>query len=240
VWLLRLLYTIALHFDAIVDWTVRGVTARYPELAPPDALPALGRERGIRRGFSEAVHSYRARLMVWLVSRKSRGNAYALMDQLAGYMSPNAGRIRVVNANGHWFTREPDGTRAWSARTPSNWIWDLYYAAWSRYWVIIYPPTELWTTRRWGGGHRWGSAAAWGSTILPEQARALREVVAEWNPPHAACWRIVLAFDSEVFDPALPAGAGNPNGDYYYWHKDSAAVAVRARDARGRYCAGSF
>jgi hypothetical protein len=50
----------------------------------------------------------------------------------------------------------------------------------------------------------------------------------------------VLAFDSEVFDPALPAGAGNPNGDYYYWHKDSAAVAVRARDARGRYCAGSF
>ena len=239
-WLLRLLYAIATQFDACIDWAVYGLKARYPSLAPSDALPVLGRERGIRRGFAETLTAYATRLVLWLISRKFKGNAYALMDQLAGYLAGYSVVIRVVNMNGHWWTRNADGTRTHHVEGSSNWLWDGFTTAYSRYWVIVYPPADLWVSRTWGGGQLWGQAdCTWGSTATPEQIATLQAITDEWNPPHASCYGTLLALDPSSFGPT-GSGTGFPDGTWYAWHKDAAGVAVENRLQTARYCDGSF
>lgn len=241
--LYRVLYACAIQFDALIDWCVMGIKCRFPELALPSALPVLGRERGIRRGFSETVTSYARRLTLWLLSILIKGSPYALMDQLAGYLIGHEVTIRVVNNAGTWYTRAPDGTRSWLRVTPTNWDWDAEPAngRWSRYWVLIYLPATLWVAKgkmgSTGGkvGARRGMAV--GLTCTTEQGQTLRAIVGEWNPPHARCEWICLQLDAAAWDPTeLPGGAGMPDGTWANW--GIGTDRLPARLATGRYAAG--
>ncbi len=246
-WLYRLIYAIALHFDAMIDWAVMALKARYPEWCAtdlPDALPILGRERGIRRGFSETAQAYAQRLVLWLVSRRIKGSPYALMDQLAGYLTGHAVRIHVCNNAGTWYTRDVDGLRSWRRATPTNWNWDNEPAngRWSRYWVIIHVPDTLWAPKGKMGstGAKVGARGkAVGLSCDAEQGRTLRAIVREWNPPHARCEWIILSFDPVNFEPNLaPLYSGMPDGTWTKWGIEKAGHYVPARVDTGRYAAG--
>lgn len=246
-WGSRLLYALGIIFDAVCDWASYAVHVRYPSWCAvhmPDALAAHGRNRGIRRGFAETAASYAARLAMWWPTRKQRGSLYALMDQLAGYMAGHEVKIRCVNLNGAWYTRNADGTREYHRATPSNWSWDAYTGAFSRYWVIIYPPSSLWTSRGTWGSHStetWGDAsvnATWGSTMTAEQAATIMAIITEWNPPHARCSHVALALDPASFDPTAAAGsAGLPSASepWINWGLDDAGDYAAIRLSTGRY-----
>ena len=242
-WGSRLLYAIGVQFDALVDWASFAVHVRYPSWCArnmPDALAVHGRSRGIRRGFAESAQSYAARLSLWWPTRRQKGSLYALMDQLAGYMTGYAVPIRCVNLNGAWMTRNTDGTREYHRSTPTNWAWDTLTTSWSRYWVIIYPPSSLWTDEGVFGDEDgyFGDGGQVGSTITQEQADTLRAIISEWNPPHARCEYLILAFD-RTFDPAAAAGHPMPTTDWVEWSgRDGSDNCVGTRLVTARYCSG--
>lgn len=242
-WGSRLLYAIGVVFDALIDWASYAVHLRYASWCAshlPDALAMHGRNRGIVRGFEEPAVPYAARLQRWIQDRKRKGNLYTTMDQLAGYLTRYDVTIRCVNLNGAWLTRLPDGTREYHRASPSNWNWDPHTDEWSRYWVIIYPPIDLWVDEGYFDSDEYfGDGGQIGSTITQDQADSLRAIVLAWNPPHACPSHIILALDSESFDPAGAPGAPLPTVDWETWADyDGSDNAYSTRLDTGRYCTG--
>ncbi len=215
-------YALDLVKDAFVRRLELGHLARFPqngpdgETGPTDALIALGRDRRVVRGLDETDAAYAARLVTWLTDRKTAGNPYTLMRQLAAYTgSSNGCSFRTVDNSGNWYSRSATGVETASLAT-GNWNWDGNTAAWSRFWVIIYPGT-LWTSTgdTWGDDGEWGDAdSTWGgTTITEEQTRTLQAIVADWKPAGTKCETIILALDSASFSPAAP----EPDGTWNYW-----------------------
>jgi hypothetical protein len=61
-----------------------------------DALPLIGRDRGIRQGIAEAPWDYAFRLRSWLAAWTDAGTPYQLLLQLAGALGPDFGTLRLV------------------------------------------------------------------------------------------------------------------------------------------------
>lgn len=229
-------YSLDLVKDAFIERLYQGHLARFPESAPEDALVAMGRDRRVVRGLFETSAEYAARLRTWLIERRAAGNPYTLMRQLAAYLGSGSS-FRTVDNRGNWYSRDEDGVETASLVT-ENWDWDGDTSRWSRFWVIVYPPTGLWNTTRddWGDvGLDWnGADLAWGCTITPEQAATLRFLVNDWKPAGTRCVNIILAFDPASFDPGSP----EPDGLWGRWSKTVNGVRVASRLSTARYLAG--
>lgn len=230
-------YALDLVKDAFVQRVYLGLLARFPETAPDDALPIIGRMRRVIRGLGESRESYVERLIRWLDDRQTAGNPFALMQKLAEYTGPGC-VFRTVDARGNWFTRNVDGTWSW-VLNQQNWDWDsaldLAPNRWSRFWVIIYPPPSLWVrdTRTWGTAPN--PAYSIGSTASREQVQTVRALVADWKPAGTRCVNIIVAFDPASFSPASP----EPDGKWGHWCKDNGSgVAVSPRLETARYWDG--
>jgi hypothetical protein len=229
-WGSRLLYSIGVSIDALIEATTLGIKARFPGHAPSDALPYIGRERQIRRGIDEPDESYAQRLTQWVDDRRMRGCAQATMRQLQGYMAGHAVPVSIVNPHGAWHSLSAAAVSSYHHQDPTNWDWDGNAAAWSRYWVILYPPADLWTDDgTWDDPGTWDDGGTWDTTATPEQVATVRAIVAEWNPPHAMCAGILIALNGADYSP-LGSGAGFPAGDWGTWgHLDGTHYeAVRA------------
>lgn len=237
------LTTLGLLEDALVERTRQGIKARFPQEAPSDALAPLGRDRRIIRGISESDEDYAARLLRWLDDWKVAGNPYALMGQIRAYCGVDM-RTRTVDTRGNWYTIEADGTRSYSL-AQANWDWDGDADKWSRFWVILYPPAELWTiSGQWGNGALWSSGkwgnpgATFGTTATPEQIRSIRSIIADWKPAGTRCPYVIVAFDDASFDPVTSPGAPMPDGT---WGRYSTGTnpAVKSRLDTARYWKGT-
>lgn len=227
--------------DAHARAALEGSRAWLPGLAPDDALPYIGRDRRIVRGFAESPNSYVGRLVRWLDDWKKAGNAYAMMRQLRGYLSPFAVRIRVVNNGGTWYTLNADGTTEYRRTKPApNWNWDGATSAWSRFWVILYPPAELWEpSSPLGSGGVLGEGRTIGTTATREQVATVRALVRQWKPAGSRCPYIIIAFDPASFDPEGPPGPPLPDGDWKRHGKGGSGPRVRGRLATARYWKGT-
>lgn len=247
-------YSIDLMVDTFVQRVYLGLLARFPETAPVDALPPMGRDRRVIRGINEAVTSYVGRLLRWADDRKTAGNPFALLTKLAETTGPGV-RFRTVDNRGNWYTRNVDGT--WEVHIEgAAWDWDSLTAEparhfgdpsgpiidrWSRFWVIIYPPATLWTEGvGWNDPDRgaWAESTSetWGSTAPREHVETIRAIVADWKPAGTRCVNIIVAFDAASFDPTAPSSF--PAGDWGRWSKNVAGVQVPARLATARYWDG--
>jgi hypothetical protein len=205
-----------------------GWLARFPTHAPSDALPLMSRDRKIVRGFSESETTFRARLIAAPTDHRTRGNPWALMKQIRAYLGTDL-MVRTVDNRGNWYTIEADGTQSTPELDAGNFDWDGDAAKWSRFWVILYPPSTLWTRLQWGDVPLpWGNASyTWGSTATPEQVRSIRNIVKDWKPAGTRCVNVIIAFDAASFDPTDPPGAPLPDGTWDL-HGD------RATGTRGR------
>ena len=231
-------YALDLVKDAFLERARLGLLARLPQndplgttTAPTDALTAMGRDRRVVRGIFDTDVQFAARLKTWLTERKTSGAPFTLLRQLHAYLGTGNGvSLRVVDNSGNWYTRSSAGVESSSLAT-ANWNWDGNTAAWSRFWVIIYPGT-LWTAGATWGSSTWGATdRMWGSTITGEQARTLQAIVNDWKPGFATCVNIILALDAASFNPAAP----EPDGLWAKQYKYSIGTAVRSRLATARY-----
>ena len=229
-------YTLDLIRDAFVERVRLGHLVRFPQQdqygtpGPLDAAVALGRDQRVVRGIGETQTAYAARLKQWLIERRTAGNPYTLMRQLAAYVGTTNGvSFRTVDVNGNWYARDASGVET-SSLALGNWNWDGDTAAWSRFWVIIYPGT-LWAAEDvWGVGVWGDTSGTLGATVTPEEAATLRSIVEDWKPG-GTIGEIILAFDVSSFDPTAP----EPDGTWGRWYRYDAGTAIAARLSTARY-----
>lgn len=235
-------YALDIVKDAWLQRLYLGHLARFPsaaatdELGSDEALAAHGRNRRVVRGLSESKADYAVRLLRWLDDRRHAGSAFMLMQKLAEWTGSGPA-FRTVDARGNWYSRAADGTES-VLLAQGNWDWDGLAVGrrWSRFWVIIYP-NGLWseTADEYAEGTDWGEAGkTWGTTATPEQVATVRALVEEWKPKHARCVNIILAFDSNSFDPTAP----EPDGLWSTWSKTVDGVRVPSRLSTARYWGG--
>jgi len=239
----RILFALGTVKQALAESARLRVRARFPSTAPPDALPAIGRDRRMARGLRETDAEYAARLPTWLDAHRTAGNPFRLLAELTTHIGVLM-RMRTVDNRGNWYTREADGTES-QLLAQGNWNWDDDPAKWSRFWVLLYPPPSLWTVTAedigdpglWGGAiGPSGRRYTIGTTATPAEVSAVRGVVREWKPAGTRCVNIILAFDPDSFDP-VDATPG-PDGTWGRWGIGDDPRA-RARLDTARYWDGT-
>lgn len=235
----RMLYTIHLTSDGVLDWFLNGFVARFPTFCPDDGLARLCRDRRIVRGPAEPPFAIKERLRQYRWTHKVAGNAYSVLRAVGGFLAPHYVRLRIWTNTGMVYTRDPDGTLSYQ-RVPGAWDWDGDSASTWRWWLVIYPPATLWTT-----GPTLGDAALWGGalgspgyvlgfTATPAELAGLRTVIAQTKSLNSVCDGIIVAFDPATFAP----GAPEPNdGGWFRWSVPGTPYTPK-RLATARYCAG--
>lgn len=232
-------YSLGATVDLWFERLREGIRARFPSHAPDDALSLIGKDRKIVRGINEPRESYKSRLVRAPDDHRVRGNPWALMGQLRGYMQEE-GVTRTVDANGTWCSIAADGSRSYLL-SQTNWNWmgelatigdpDLWggkigtdetvicAAMWSRFWPLLFP-IAIWTAGPTiGDPDLWGGAIGTdgytiGSTATPDEVANVRAIVRAWKPDGTRCMRIIVAFGSGDFEPS-DAAPPNPDG---FWN----------------------
>lgn len=227
----RVLGSLLLMADDFSARAKLALLARFPQYAPEDALPALGRDRRITRGIGEPAAAYGARLTGALDDLRTRGAPLALLRQLRAYLQANC-MVRTVDRRGNWFTIDANGVESFSLNT-GNWDWDGRSASpeWARFWVIIYPEggTKPFAPRGTFGSVVWGAPnTTIGTTATPDQVAAIRGIVRDWKPAGTTCEWIIVAFDETSFSPS---GSTDPGGEWGNWN-NAAGQPVRLQSAR--------
>ena len=237
-------YSLGVMMDAFAERARQGLLARFPEYAPADALPLMSRDRRIIRGRNESDEAFAARVLTWLDDHRTRGNPFALMRQIRAYCGVPM-RTRTVDCRGNWYTIEADGTTS-VALQRGNWDWDGEGdARWSRFWVVLYPPSTLWTAGpNWGDVDLWGGAwgtdgYTWGTTATPDDVASVRAIVRDWKPAGTRCERIIIAFDDTKFDPTSSGVPPMPDGTWGTNAKLVGGVWVSTREPSARYWVGT-
>lgn len=243
----RMVYSfIGVPLDTIAEASEQASLARFPMSAPEDALVLIGRDRGIVRGPNEPSISYRQRLLLWLEAWKGAGVGGAMLDQIAGFITPATARIRIWTQLGVVYTREVDGTltieHVDSSDPTAGWNWDNRPDLWARFWLVIYSLSGgPWTREPVLGtpahyiGERIPTGGSIGSSATVSDVESIRSIVNQWKPAASKCPYIMVAFDAAAFAPTDSAPP-LPNGTWAeYW--DSATLAAH-RDTRAIYWKG--
>lgn len=173
--------SIGAQWDAINTEYIDATKARFPALAPADALVWLGMERKLEQVPGETAESFAARLEGAWDTYQWAGTDKALIDAMAllGYSS-----VQVVRNN----PTPPDGDDSKV----------------SRIWLHIQQPHSI-SKRKWGaGGNKWGEPGGrlWGTNATREQVELIRRALQKWKASH--CWveSVVVEFsDGNVVWP---------------------------------------
>jgi hypothetical protein len=133
-----LLYSIGLLMDLFREKAYQSAVARFPTMAPSDALAVIGAERGIIRGRGETAAAYARRLNAWRypAGHRVRGNAWALLHQIWAYFGGVS--VWTVDRRGNVYHLDAAGEQdyEWDA---GEFEFDDAPATprWGRFWVMI-------------------------------------------------------------------------------------------------------
>ena len=213
----RYLYSLDIMHDDCVDTAAYAVRARFPQLAPFDALPWLAQDRQIFQGPSETATSYVQRLLQWLDLWRLAGNPTSVLLAFLAWLSPLTPQVQTVTS---WAGASP-GT-VWqtyvAGSTPfpagqtiptppnlltvatANWDWDgasqPYYYPWMRWrtWVIVSSfAGSPWPapTKTWGSGGTLNVAivadATYG-TVIKNTGTPATPSATSFNWGDGTCW----------------------------------------------------
>lgn len=228
--------------DVLCQAAKEAMTARFPDVCPEDALPAMSRDRGIRRGPFETSASFRTRLRFWLDVWRGAGVGGAMLDEIAAFLTPRSCVIRIWTQAGLVYTRAVDGTLTIDRVATGLWNWDGHTELFARFWVVIYSTGGVPWSRdgTWGDGEHWGDGAptaTWGSTATTTEVAVIRQIIADRKPAASVCPKVIVAFDGTMFAPTDTAPP-LPDGTWANYSKIVGGVSVPARDARAIYWQG--
>lgn len=188
--------------DILTAAAKEAVKARFPELAPEDALQLLAIERGIDRGQTETLEGFRGRVLgAWDVWRWA-GTPFSLLAAFwwAGY-TPASGRIILqtqlgkqheLRADYDPFVHDPQD----AVVTTDIGVVHLggVPELWNQFALVFVPPTPPgWLP----------TPPADGSA----EVTAIRRLIVRWKPAHAQCVSLKVStqelwdFPTEVWEP---------------------------------------
>ena len=172
--------------------------ARMPGLAPDDALPELGDERGIESGPQETTAAYRERLRVAHDASRDAGCARSLLLQLGALGLTNQ---EIETKLGLLWTLADDGTAVMRRATGPV---DLDSPLWSSFIVWLQAPPSGWTPPPASNDPR---------------IEQIRRVIGRWKPAFSTCVGIYLLLSGESWGwapnhptPSDPGLWGNAPG----------------------------
>lgn len=237
----RVLYTISTVADARNERVRRGIIARFPGGgATEDSMGIIGRDLEIPRGPDESREGYELRLQRGLDDWATAGTAWSTLEQIRGYCSPHAVRLRWINWHGNVYTIDRDGSRARHKHTSFDWD-GAGAAGRGKYIVVIYPTAdgEPFAKRGTYASHLGQTFASLrgqsrGQTCTTGFVLAVRRIVQTFKPV-GRCVSIVVAFDDALFDPEGDMTA--LGGEYGRAH--TMPGYDRSRDSDARYWVGS-
>lgn len=129
--------------DTEVDRNVEGVELRFPGgsngvAIHPDALALIGRERRILRGPGELDGTFALRLRKWWDAHRTRGNAFALLQQMHDFfLATNNVPIQYIANSGTSVTIAADGT--FTRSIIAGWSGDGEYPLkWARFFLVFF------------------------------------------------------------------------------------------------------
>lgn len=141
-WLLRArgtgyLGSVAQLFDVLTTRDAESARLRWPRASQEDALPRIGADRLLVRGTGESATAFAARLRTWRQAHRTRGSAWALLEQLRAFLGTDLGTtiegVDVYVARGVRYTLAGDGT---ITRTAGVTVPATPLTAWARAWVV--------------------------------------------------------------------------------------------------------
>lgn len=232
-WGAKYLYTLGLMLDIATEAARQGVKARFPKLAPDDALPLIAHDRGIVLGFDEPRKGSEARLRTAVTDSKVAGGYRALLRQVRGYYATHAIRCGVVTNRGTWHTWDENDVYT-VTKLAGNWDWDGSPGGkpwWGRWWLIIWPLDVNLIDDEGEFNDSlddvFGDGGTIGTTASPSMVATIREIVREWWPQGTSCSEIIIALDPESFDYSAPPGAPLPDGTWREWAVDDGTGVLR-------------
>jgi hypothetical protein len=199
-----------LSFTTLIDASVErvrlGLEARFPSRAGDSALALIGQDRGIPRGRTEASAHYAARLKRWRWPRghRTRGTAYALLEQVSEYFGGTAARVTTIR--GRNYDRSASGEESWNTGTPFDWDGAATLPNWGRFWLKVAPSSAgamLRITIDYVGSTE-GTIGLTG--FAPDDARAMRNLLTSPHPWKPAGVRGEWLIFGSDFAAATPDG----------------------------------
>lgn len=188
--------------DVATEVLLQGLRARFPGVGTSTALALHGRSRGLLRGQGESSADYAVRLNEWIDRARIWGSQKSLARAIHEYLATRP-KVRVVNRAGFWTTVDTDGTvTTYDAATPFTWDNVSHperASHWWNTWVIVY--TDQWDDTAWPDlilGYKNGV----GHKVTPQEADAVKGLVAQHKSEHTYVRAIVFTRDPALFDPA--------------------------------------
>lgn len=242
---IKLVYTFALHLDALGEALDKGVRARFPG-QQADALGLIGRQRGIIAGPNEPAESYAERLRFWRQSRKRKGNWFAALEQLQGYFAPAGFSVALIQdratvggpgyrydlaPGGYVHSTDYSGAPVGTALVTAipGWNWDGGSNP-NRFWLLFWVNSANWPSGSgyandgiWSDSGTVGDGGVIGSTASPIDVGAVKAILTDWTPPHAIPMQAILAFSESdytglPFTTGVNGKAGDRPVNYNYWN----------------------
>lgn len=222
----------ALMLDAHSQRLRDGITQRFPSYAGDEALALIGSDRGIIRGRSETKARYAARLKAWRWPRghRTRGSAFALLEQFSDYWSGLP--VWSLDASGNRHDRDVDGDESYSYG--NSWTWDAV-SGWARFWLVLDATGLLMAQLDWGDADLWGgdwgvSDYTWGQQgATSDDVRAVRRLVTgkrPWRPAGTQPEWMIVSFDGTT---------PTPDATWEHWSQNVAGTQTATRSASYRY-----
>lgn len=226
----RVAYTISVLLDAFMQRAKEGLEARFPSRTSPSGQALIGQDRGILKGKTETYEHYAARLKRWRWPRghRVRGNAFALLEQIAEYFGGM--RCYTIDPKGTIDLREFDGTE--STSYDNEWDWDGTPATpnWARFWIVLDPAPDHPEIIPWPtlGDGAWGSLdpqvnrlkCLGHQGITPDDARAIKGLLRgriQWRPGGTRKEWVIVALEP------TSGGGPVPDGEWATYQGRSAA-----------------
>lgn len=187
---IRLVGALAAVIDDHRSRLVAGVKLRFPGVYTLEGVDKIGRERRLRRGPAESAATFAARLPRWWQDHRTRGGAYALLEQMKAYLDGTLDPpYDVVSYRGvrHVMNADDEITR-----DAITWGTDET-GYWSRVWVFLY------TTA---------------ATIDASTLEAYAAIVRDWLPAHIVGELVVIHPSTRLWDYPQPVPDWDDSWDW--------------------------
>jgi hypothetical protein len=182
--------------DALMHLLRWGVKARFPMVAPPDALTLAGQERQLERGPSDTDAVFAARLVAAWEAWEFAGTPASVLNALwdAGYTSPPY----LMVANGLRHTLNGARQLVSEANGAPQQLWHLF--------VLYFHALP----------------AAWASGGIPEahsaEANLIRRLVRRWKSTHSLFAKVTVRVSGNIWGaPTTTWGASTWGGSVVTW-----------------------
>lgn len=217
----KVLWTIGVHIDALVDAAAVAVKHRFPgNTTLVDALPIVGRDRKIRRGVYETTATYQSRLVRWLDYHHYRGSPGELLRKVQEHFAPLHKELTLRSYLGRQYVLKVDGTLVGPTQYAGVWPPDGDAARWARLWLYVDYGTVYMTDEFgdlildefgdpiievagvdfgddgfWGDPGQWGDGGVWGSGLDPIEIGRYTAITHDWLAAHIEPLTIVFVND---------------------------------------------